>query len=79
MGEFGKDHPPSGLEVMFSIYCLQQRYGLSKPGVEQVLYDMESMWRFAELELGEDAIPDETTAFNFQHLSQRAKLGQRGV
>ena len=47
---------------MLWIYCLQQWYGLSDPGVEEALYDMESIRRFAGLELGEDAIPDETTS-----------------
>ena len=44
-----------------SIYCLQQWYNLSDPGVEEVLYDICSMRAFAGLELGRDAIPDETT------------------
>jgi transposase, IS5 family len=59
---------------MLRIYCLQQWYGLSDPGVEEALYDMESMRRFAGLELGEDAIPDETTILNFRHLLEEHNL-----
>ena len=70
----GKGRPPRGLKVMLRIYCLQQWYGLSDPGVEEALYDMESMRRFAGLELGEDAIPDETTALNFRHLLEEHGL-----
>jgi IS5 family transposase len=64
----GKGRHPMGLNVMLRIYCLQQWYGLSDPGVEEALYDMESMRRFVGLELGGDAIPDETTVLNFRRL-----------
>lgn len=70
----GNGRQPRGLKVMLRIYCLQQWYGLSDPGVEEALYDMESMRRFAGLELGEDAIPDETTILNFRHLLERHNL-----
>jgi IS5 family transposase len=62
------------LEVMLRIYCLQQWYGLSDPAAEESLYDMDSMRRFAGLELGEDAIPDETTILNFRHLLEKHQL-----
>ncbi len=70
----GKGRPPRGLKVMLRIYCLQQWYGLPDPGVEEALYDMESMRRFAGLELGEDAIPDETAILNFRHLLEEHNL-----
>lgn len=70
----GKGRQPMGLNVMLRIYCLQQWYGLSDPGVEEALYDMESMRRFAGLELGEEAIPDETTILNFRHLLEQHNL-----
>jgi transposase, IS5 family len=35
---------------------------------------MESMRRFAGLELGEDAIPDEATTLNFRHLLEERNL-----
>ncbi len=59
---------------MLRIYFLQQWYGLSDPAAEESLYDIESMRRFAGLELGEDAIPDETTLLNFRHLLEKHKL-----
>lgn len=70
----GKGRQPIGLNVMLRIYCLQQWYGLSDPGAEEALYDMESMRRFAGLELGEDAAPDETTILNFRHLLEQHNL-----
>jgi IS5 family transposase len=59
---------------MLRIYCLQQWYNLSDPGAEEVLYDICSMRAFAGLELGRDAIPDETTILNFRHLLERHEL-----
>jgi len=62
------------LSVMLRIYCLQQWYQLSDPGAEEALYDIQSMRMFAGLELGRDAIPDETTILNFRHLLERHDL-----
>jgi IS5 family transposase len=42
---------------MVRIYFLQQWYGLSDPGMEEALYDIESVRRFAGIELGEAEIP----------------------
>lgn len=65
---------PYSLGVMLRIYCLQQWYQLSDPGAEEALYDICSMRVFAGLELGRDAIPDETTILNFRHLLERHDL-----
>ncbi len=70
----GQGRRPFGLAVMLRIYFLQQWYALSDPGAEEALYDMESMHAFAGLELGRDAIPDETTILNFRHLLERHDL-----
>ena len=65
---------PFPLLTMLRIYCLQQWYSLSDPGAEESLYDIQSMRAFAGLELGRDAIPDETTILNFRHLLERHDL-----
>ena len=65
---------PFPLGVMLRIYCLQQWYNLSDPGAEEALYDIQSMRAFAGLELGHDAIPDETTILNFRHLLEAHDL-----
>ena len=65
---------PFPLSTMLRIYCLQQWYNLSDPGAEEALYDIQSMRAFAGLELGRDAIPDETTILNFRHLLERHEL-----
>jgi IS5 family transposase len=70
----GKGRRPYPLEVMLRIYFLQQWYQLSDPGAEEALYDIQSMRAFAGLELGHDAIPDETTILNFRHLLEAHDL-----
>jgi transposase, IS5 family len=65
---------PFPLRVMLRIYCLQQWYNLSDPGAEEALYDIQSMRAFTGLDLGSDAIPDETTILNFRHLLERHDL-----
>ena len=70
----GKGRQPYPLDVMLRIYFLQQWYQLSDPGAEEALYDIQSMRAFAGLELGRDAIPDETTILNFRHLLETHHL-----
>jgi IS5 family transposase len=48
---------------MLRIYFMQQWYALSDPAMEDALYEIESMRRFARLELS-----DETTILKFRHL-----------
>ncbi|WP_114962338.1 IS5 family transposase [Tritonibacter mobilis] len=71
-----KGRPQMPLSVMLRIYFLQQWYGLSDPGAEEALYDIHSMQASAGLDLGHDAIPDETTILNFRHLLERHNLTQ---
>jgi IS5 family transposase len=70
----GNGTPPKPLEQMLRIYFMQQWFNLSDPQAEDSLYDIESMRRFAGLELAEDAIPDETTILRFRHLLERHGL-----
>lgn len=70
----GNGRPPLGLETMLRVYCLQQWFDLSDPQAEDMLYDSESMRRFARLELGTDVVPDESTILRFRHLLERQQL-----
>ncbi len=65
---------PMPLEQMLRIYFMQQWYSLSDPAMEDSLYDIESMRRFATIELGEDPVPDETTILHFRRLLEQHKL-----
>ena len=73
----GQGRPPLGMEKMLRIYFMQQWFNLSDPGMEDALYDMESLRRFAGIELGADEVPDETTILNFRHLLERHQLTQK--
>jgi IS5 family transposase len=70
----GNGTQPYALEQMLRIYCLQQWFNLSDPAAEEALYDIESMRRFARIELGETPVPDETTILRFRHLLERYEL-----
>ena len=65
---------PFPLGVMLRICCLQQWYNLSDPGAEEALYDIQSMRAFGGMELGRDAVTDETTILNLRHLLERHDL-----
>ena len=69
-----RGRPPMPLETMLRIYFMQQWYALSDPAMEDALYEIESMRRFARLELADDALPDESTILKFRHLLERHQL-----
>jgi len=72
-GENGR--PPYPLAAMLRVHCMQLFYNLSDPAMEDALYEIESMRRFAGLRLA-DRLPDETTILNFRHLLETHGLGQ---
>ena len=67
---------PYPLEVMLRIHIMQLIYNLSDPGMEDSLYEIESMRRFAGLRLSGN-IPDETTLLNFRHFIEQHTFGKR--
>ena len=69
--------PPMPLETMLRIYFLQNRYALSDPMAEEMLYDSDAMRQFVGIELGDDRIPDETTILNFRHLLEKHQLTEK--
>ena len=71
----GEGLRPYPLPVMLRIHCVQLFYNLSDPGMEDLLYEAESVRRFVGLSLSE-ALPDETTILNFRHLLERHQLGK---
>ena len=73
----GNGRPPIGVERMLRIYLLQQWFNLSDPGVEEALYDSLAMRRFVGIDLGREAVPDETTMCRFRHLLEEHELGRR--
>lgn len=73
----GAGRQPHPMERMLRIYFMQNWFNLSDPQAEDSLYDIESMRRFAGIELVEDDIPDESTILRFRHLLEEHQLTER--
>ncbi len=71
----GRGRRPYELSAMLRIHCVQLFYNLSDPGMEDLLYEAESVRRFVGLRLS-GPLPDETTILNFRHLPEERRLGQ---
>ncbi len=71
----GRGRQPYPLGMMLRVHCVQLFYNLSDPGMEDLLYEAESVRRFVGLRLT-DALPDETTILNFRHLLEKHDLGE---
>ena len=65
------------LGLMLRIYCLQQWFGMSDPGMEEAIYDRGSFQRFLGMDLLSDSVPDETTILNFRHLLEEHGLTEK--
>lgn len=72
----GRGRRPYPLAVMLRIHCVQLFYNLSDPAMEDMLYEIESVRRFAGLKLA-GPLPDETTILNFRHLLEEHGLGKK--
>ena len=66
---------PYPLSTMLRVHCVQLFYNLSDPGMEDLLYEVESVRRFVGLRLSAP-LPDETTILHFRHLLEQHQLGQ---
>jgi transposase, IS5 family len=73
----GNGRQPVGLSIMLRTYFLQQWFSLSDPGMEEALYESPVLRRFAGVDLGAAAAPDETTILRFRHLLEQHELGGR--
>lgn len=71
----GAGRKPIGLLRMLKIHFLQHWFELSDPAVEEALYDSQVMRQFVGIDLGLEAVPDETTICKFRHRMERHNLG----
>ena len=72
----GNGRRPKELEQMLRIYFLQQWFNLADPAVEEALYDSATLRQFANIDLGAEPVPDETTVCKFRHLLEEHNLGE---
>jgi transposase len=70
----GNGRQTVGLAIMLRTYFLQQWFGFSDPGMEEAFYDSPVLQRFAGVDLGMAAAPDETTILRFRHLLEQHDL-----
>jgi len=68
---------PIGLSKMFRIHCMQNWFNFSDRQMEDALYEIESIRRFAGFSSVLNALPDETTILNFRHLFEEHKLTEK--
>jgi len=71
----GRGRRPYALESMLRVHLMQNWFALSDPAMEEALYEIASLRRFARLSLNEP-IPDETTILNFRHLLEANDLAE---
>lgn len=65
---------PMELESMLRIYCAQNWFSFSDRQMEDALYEIESLRRFAGFSSVTVALPDETTILNFRHFLEKHDL-----
>jgi IS5 family transposase len=70
----GNGRQPVGLGIMLRVYFLQQWFNLSDPGAEDALYESPVLRRFAGVDLGRAAAPDETTILRFRRILEQHEL-----
>lgn len=73
----GQGRPPIGLERMLRMYVAQQCFGLSDVGIEDAIYDSQSIRRFIGIDLARESAPDATTLLKFRRLLETHGLTRR--
>ncbi len=70
----GHRRQPIGLSILLRVQLLQHCFNLSDPGAEDALYESLALRRFAGVDLGRAAAPDETSILRFRHLLEEHEL-----
>jgi IS5 family transposase len=73
----GKGRHPYPIKTMLRIHFMQQWFGYSDPAMEEALYDVAPVRKFANLSLARGSVPDETTILNFRRLLEKHSLAAR--
>jgi transposase, IS5 family len=73
----GKGRHPYPIKTMLRIHFMQQWFGYSDPAMEEALYDVAPVRKFANLSLSRGGVPDETTILNFRRLLEQHDLAEQ--
>ncbi len=68
---------PYPLPTMLRVHLLQNWFGYSDPAMEEALYEVAPLRRFAGLSLTRGSVPDETTILNFRRLLETHDLAPK--
>ena len=72
-----RGRPPAKLETMLRIHLMQQWFSFSDRQMEDGLYEIDSVRRFAGFFSVTEALPDETTILKFRHFLQKHELTEK--
>lgn len=73
----GNGRRPYPLKTMLRIHLMQNWFGYSDPAMEEALYEVAPLRRFAGLSLTRGSVPDETTILNFRRLLEQHELAPK--
>ena len=73
----GRGRLPMGLERMLRMYVALQCSGLSDEGIEDAIYDSQSIRGFVGIDLTHESAPDATTLLKFRRLLEKRNLTRR--
>lgn len=72
-----------GVPRMLRMYLAQQCFGLSDQGIEDAIFDNQSIRAFVGIDLGCESAPDSTTSLKFRHVleanASRARSSRRSM
>ena len=73
----GRGRRPYPLRMMLRIHLLQNWFGYSDPAMEEALYKVAPLRRFAGLSLTRGSVPNETTILNFRRFLETHDLAPK--
>ena len=71
----GRGRRPFALNAMLHVHVAQIAYNYFDPGMEDALYEIESLRRFCEIRL--EAVPYESTILQFHHLLEKHEITEQ--
>jgi len=73
----GNGRRPYAIKTMLRIHLMQNWFGYSDPAMEEALYEVAPLRRFAGLSLTRGSVPDETTILNFRRLLEQHDMAPK--
>jgi IS5 family transposase len=70
----GAGRLPIGVARMLCMYVAQQCFGLSDEGIEDAMYDSQSIRAFVGIDLGRESALDARTLLKYRHLLEANSL-----